>query len=137
MKWGISSASVIGTLAIVVSVSGAAVAASGGSLTLGAENRATSQTTLLDRQGTALALTAPRGKPPLNVSGDKTEVPSLNASLLDGLSAKQVLGRINIYARPGETDVHVPTGAHLALFTVVGGGGGGGGGGIGPGGAGG
>jgi hypothetical protein len=137
MGRGVSPASVVGVLAIAVSLSGVAVAATSGSLTLGTSNRATSSTTLHVRDRAALALTAPKGKPPLLVSGDKTRVPSLDASLLSGLSARRLLGQMRVYAKPATTSVHVPAGAHLALFTVVGGGGGGGGGGIGPGGAGG
>jgi hypothetical protein len=67
----------------VVAMSGTAVAATGGDFILGKANKATRVTSLSDSRGTALALSAAGGKPPLTVS-NSTQVANLNASYLDG-----------------------------------------------------
>jgi hypothetical protein len=84
------SAGVIGTLAVVVGTIGVATAANGGALKLGHKNHATSTTTLKDNSGTPLKLVGSKAAPPLKVNSSK-QVPHLNASLLQGFSAKQLV----------------------------------------------
>jgi hypothetical protein len=79
----------IGVLTLVVGGLGVAVAANGGSLTLGHSNTATSTTTLQDPQGTPLSLVGKKSKPPLKVNSSK-EVKHLNAAEVGGLSASQL-----------------------------------------------
>ena len=78
-----SPAMLVAVTALVVAMSGTAVAATGGDFILGKANKATTVTSLSDSAGTALALSAPGGKPPLTVS-NSTQVGNLNASYLDG-----------------------------------------------------
>jgi len=78
-----SPAMLVAVTALVVAMSGTAVAATGGAFILGKANKATSVTSLTNSAGTALALSAPGGKPPLTVS-NSTQVGNLNASYLDG-----------------------------------------------------
>jgi hypothetical protein len=78
-----SPAMLVAVTALVVALSGTAVAATGGDFILGKANKATSVTSLSDSAGTALALSAPGGRPPLTVS-NSTQVRNLNASYLDG-----------------------------------------------------
>jgi hypothetical protein len=86
-----SPAMLVAVTALVVAMSGTAVAATGGAFILGRANKATSITSLSDRKGTPLALSGPGGKPPLTVSSS-TKVRNLNASLLDGQPAGAFLG---------------------------------------------
>jgi hypothetical protein len=86
-----SPAMFVAVTALVVAMSGTAVAATGGEFILGKANNATSVTSLSNTKGTALALSAPDGKPPLTVS-NSTQVADLNASLLDGNPAGAFLG---------------------------------------------
>jgi hypothetical protein len=76
--------------ALVVAMSGTAVAATGGEFILGKTNKAISITSLSNSKGTALALSAAHGKPPLTVS-NSAQIPKLNASLLDGQASTAFL----------------------------------------------
>jgi hypothetical protein len=89
-------ASVIGALAIVVAVSGSAVATTGGHLTLGDKNQASKTTTIANSKGVALGLRAKAGSPPFSVRGDKTQVPSLDSSLLDGIAGPSLVGALHV-----------------------------------------
>lgn len=77
--------------ALVISLSGTAVAATGGTFLIGKSNKATTVTGLTNSKGTALSLTAHSGDPALKVS-NSVRIPSLNASLLSGKSASAFLG---------------------------------------------
>jgi hypothetical protein len=116
----------IAALAVLVALSGTAVAANGGAIGLGQRNVASKPTTLTDKRGTPLALVAKHGKPPLSVSGNSTQVPSLNASLLGGLSAASLQPQDKAFTKPGDATFTVPRGFHHMLVLGLGGGGGGG-----------
>ncbi len=81
-----SPAMLVALTALVVAMSGTAVAATGGTLILGKSNKATSVTSLSNGKGTALALSSGDGKPALTVSSTD-QIPKLNASLLGGKPA--------------------------------------------------
>jgi hypothetical protein len=85
-----SAAMLVALTALIVAMSGTAVAATGGDFLLGRANTATSLTSLSNSKGTALALSSADGKPPLTVS-TSTQVPKLNASLLNGHPATAFL----------------------------------------------
>jgi hypothetical protein len=122
-------ATVIAPLALVVALSGTAVAAgrtSGGAIRLGHRNSATKPTTFADKRGTALAVVAKHGKPPISVHGDTTEVPSLNASLLGGLTASTLAPQDLEITAPGTTTFTVPKGFTQMFVVLIGAGGGGG-----------
>jgi hypothetical protein len=125
---------VIGALAIVVAVSGSAVATSGGHLTLGGKNHASKTTTIANPKGVALTLRAKAGSPPFSVGGNKTQVPSLDSSLLEGIAGPSLLGALHVYSTPGSHPITVPAGVHHVEITAIGGGGGGAGSGAGGGG---
>lgn len=125
MRWP-SPAQVIAPLAVVVALSGTAVAATGSGITLGRTNTSATTTSFDDSHGTPLRLVAKPGRPPLSVKGNATQVPSLNASLLGGLSARALSPQRLVLTRPGRTTVTVPKGFHHMLVLLVGGGGGGG-----------
>jgi hypothetical protein len=59
---------IVAVTALVIAMSGTAVAGTGGDLILGRTNKAASVTSLSNRKGTALALSSADGKPPLTVS---------------------------------------------------------------------
>jgi hypothetical protein len=79
----------IGVLVVVAGGVGAAVASSGGVFILGVHNSSFSPTSLSNRKGVALALTAKAGHPALTVN-TTSKVKHLNSSLLDGLSASSL-----------------------------------------------
>jgi hypothetical protein len=92
-----SASLVVAVLALVVSLTGTAYAAGGGSLLLGHHNKATKTTSLTSKgKGPALSVKAKRGpaasfrggsgQPPFTV-GSSTKVPGLDADQLDGLDA--------------------------------------------------
>ena len=110
-----------GTLVAVVLTPGSAVAATAKSVLLGRSNTSSHTTTLVNRTGTPLALTAKKGSAPLKVSSS-TKVAGLNADQVDGLSASS-------FARStGRTGIVVAkaplTAAQCPAGTVVTGGGG-------------
>ncbi len=76
-------ATAISLAALVFAMSGTAYAATGGDFIVGKANTATSVTSLTNKKGTALSLSASPAAPPLKVS-NSVQVPSLNASELDG-----------------------------------------------------
>ena len=78
-----SPATAISLAALVFAMSGTAYAATGGDFILGKANTATVVTSLTNNKGTALSLSASSAAPPLKVS-NRVQVPSLNASELDG-----------------------------------------------------
>jgi len=81
-----SPATVLSVAALVVAMSGTAVAATGGTFILGRPNSATTLTSLSNSKGTALKLSSRSGTPPLTV-GSSVRVPNLNASELGGIPA--------------------------------------------------
>lgn len=85
-----SPAMLVALTALVVAMSGTAVAATGGDFILGKANKAASVTALSNTKGTALALSSAEGKPPLTVSSS-SRILKLNASLLDGHRAAAFL----------------------------------------------
>jgi hypothetical protein len=122
-------ATVIAPLALVVALSGTAVAAdnpTGGVIHLGHHNTATKSTTFADSKGTPLALTAKKGKGPLDVHGDTTKIGSLDGAELGGLSATSLRAQDLEFTKPGETTFTVPKGFTHMLVLLVGAGGGGG-----------
>ncbi|MDX6202424.1 MAG: hypothetical protein QOJ83_1924 [Frankiales bacterium] len=99
-EWGIlvririRPATIVGTTALVIALSGTAVAATGGTFVLGHINRTTSNTVIANSAGTALVLAGKKGVAPFGVNGNKTKVPSLNADLLDGLDSTKLQRRV-------------------------------------------
>jgi len=104
----ISPALVISLVALFVSMSGAAWAATGGNFILGQANSATTQTgltanfagktlqltnTSMASGATPLGLTPGAGRPPL-VTPSSTKVTNLNADKLDGLDSTQLQRRV-------------------------------------------
>lgn len=85
-----SPATAIATLALVISVSGTAYAATGGTFILGRSNSAGQVTGLANPNGPALSLSSKAGTPPLNVSNG-VQVPNLNASRVGGLAAPDLV----------------------------------------------
>ena len=81
-----SPAIAISVTALVIAMSGTAVAATGGTFILGKSNNATTVTSLSNSKGTALKLSSKDGTPPLTV-GNSVQVPKLNASELGGIAA--------------------------------------------------
>jgi hypothetical protein len=77
--------------ALVISLSGTAYAATGGTFLLGKSNRATTVTSLTNSKGTALSLAARSGSPVIKVN-NSVRIPSLNASLLQGKAPSAFLG---------------------------------------------
>ena len=94
MRIRISPAAVVATTALVVALSGTAVAATGGTFTLGHINKTTSNTVINNSKGTALVLAAKKGVAPFGVNGNKVKVPSLNADELDGLDSLALQRRV-------------------------------------------
>ncbi len=105
MKAVFSPPTVISVLALMISVSGAAIAANGGIFTLGVKNTATRTTNLTTTvngpslqisnsstgsSATGLKISVPASRPPLVVSSKK-KVPNLNADLLDGRDSTQFM----------------------------------------------
>jgi hypothetical protein len=91
----VTPAAVVGTTALVVALSGTAVAATGGSFLLGHINKTTSNTVINNSKGTALVLAAKKGIAPFGVNGNTTKVPWLNADLLDGLDSSKLQLRVS------------------------------------------
>jgi hypothetical protein len=104
-RWRTTPGTVMGGLALFISLSGVAYAATGGNFILGQSNNATKQTKLtanvaartlqLENGSTgagasALGLTVASGKAPLTVNSN-TRVVNLNADLLDGRSSTAFL----------------------------------------------
>ena len=103
-----SAPMVVSTIALFVSLGGAAYAANGGNFILGQSNSATNTTSLsapvaggsalrvvnnaAGTGSTALSLAVPNGRAPLTVNSD-TRVNNLNADELDGLSSGVFLRR--------------------------------------------
>jgi hypothetical protein len=73
-------------LVVVLGGAGLADAATGGTFVLGRAGHETSTASLSDSRGTALSLSAPKGKAPLRVNRS-TEVRNLNAAQVGGLSS--------------------------------------------------
>jgi hypothetical protein len=96
-----SPAMLVAVTALMVAMSGTAVAATGGMFILGKANKATAVTSLSNSKGTALALSAPASEPPLTVS-NSVRIPNLNASLLDGQTATAFLPVHGTAANSGE-----------------------------------
>ncbi len=78
-----SPATGIALVALFLSLSGTAYAATGGNFLLGKANKASAVTSLSNKKGTALSLSSSSSAPPLTVSNG-VQVPNLNASELDG-----------------------------------------------------
>jgi len=68
-----SPATAISVAALVIAMSGTAVAATGGTFILGKSNKATTVTSLANSNGTALNLSSKNGTPPLTV-GNSVQV---------------------------------------------------------------
>ena len=123
MRIRISPAAVVGTTALVVALSGTAVAATGGSFVLGHINKTTSNTVINNSKGTALVLAAKKGIAPFGVNGNRVKVPSLNADLLDGIDSAKL--QLRVVGQCGSTGISAvsATGAvtcmtsHHLIFT--------------------
>lgn len=74
----------VSVVALVVAMSGSAIAVTGGTFILGRANTANATSTLSNTAGTPLSLKAKSGRAPLAVNST-VRVPKLNADLLDGL----------------------------------------------------
>ncbi len=85
-----SPATGIALVALFISLSGTAYAATGGNFLLGKANKASAVTSLSNKQGTALSLSSSSSAPPLTV-GNSVQVPNLNASELDGETSSAFL----------------------------------------------
>lgn len=92
-RLGLTHATVVAYLALVVALSGTAFAATGGALKLGMVNRAGDTTVLQSKSGSALSLRSERGAPPLRVNGG-AKVPRLNADRLDSLDSSELQRRV-------------------------------------------
>ena len=99
---------VISLAALLLAMSGTAVAATGGDFLLGKSNTATSVSSLTNSKGTALSLTAGPTAPPLTVSNNAL-IPKLNASFVGNIPASG-------FVQGGGTDVDaraaLGTGSH-------------------------
>lgn len=95
MRIRVTPTAVISTTALVLALGGTAVAANGGSVLLGHNNKATSNTVISNSKGTALVLAGKKGIAPFGVNGNKVKVPSLNADQLDGLDSTQLQRRVS------------------------------------------
>ena len=78
-----SHGTVVAYLALIIAMSGTAVAATGGPFLLGRDNTAGKTTSLTSKSGAPLRLVAPDGGPPILVNST-VRVPRLNASRLGG-----------------------------------------------------
>lgn len=85
-----SCSTAMSIVALIFAMSGSAYAVTGGSFVLGHRNTTSAVSTLRNTHGTALALTAPAGKPALSVS-NTTQIGRLNASYLQGKSPSAFL----------------------------------------------
>jgi hypothetical protein len=85
-----SPATAIALVALFISLSGTAFAATGGDFLLGTSNKANSVTSLSNKKGTALSLSSSAATPALNVS-NSVQVPNLNASEVDGETSSAFL----------------------------------------------
>jgi hypothetical protein len=85
-----SHATVVAYLALLVAMSGTAVAATGGVFVLGQPNRADRPSVLINKSGTPLELRAKPGKSPLRVNTER-RVTHLNADLIDRLDSTAFL----------------------------------------------
>jgi hypothetical protein len=85
-----SFASTISCIALFFSLSGTAVAATGGNFILGRSNSANAVTSLTNTAGTALSLTAKAGSPALKVNTTQM-VPNLNANRVGDRTATDLM----------------------------------------------
>jgi hypothetical protein len=85
-----SPATAIALVALFLSLSGTAYAATGGNFLLGKANSANAVSSLTNKNGTALSLSSNAASPPLTVS-NSVQVPNLNASELDGATSSSFL----------------------------------------------
>ncbi len=85
-----SPATAVALVALFISLSGTAYAATGGDFLLGKANKASAVTSLSNKKGTALSLSSSSSAPPLTV-GNSVQVPNLNASELDGKTSSAFL----------------------------------------------
>jgi hypothetical protein len=85
-----SPATGIALVALFISLSGTAYAATGGNFLLGKPNKASTVTSLSNKNGTALSLSSSSSAPSLIV-GNSVQVPNLNASELDGDTSSSFL----------------------------------------------
>jgi hypothetical protein len=101
----------ISTLALIVAMTGTAVAATGGNFILGRANSADATTSLANTaRGAVLSLNAKSGQPPLAVSNG-VQVPNLNASKLGGKNLAQIANHVVTAHRWGpSTSKEVATG---------------------------
>ena len=107
MRMRVTPGAVVGTAALVIALSGTAVAATGGTFLLGHINRTTSNTVIANSKGTALVLAGKKGIAPFGVNGNKVKVPSLNADLLDGLDSTKFQQRVSRTVRQHGDLVHL------------------------------
>jgi hypothetical protein len=93
MKFRVTYANVVSTLALVIALSGGAYAANGGSLILGRGNSASSLTGVSNSKGVAFSFRSKTGSAPFTVNGNSVKVSSLNADKVDGLDSTQLRGQ--------------------------------------------
>jgi hypothetical protein len=94
MKFRVTYANVVSTLALLIALSGGAYAATGGSLILGRGNSASSLTGVSNSKGVAFSFRSKTGSAPFTVNGNSVKVSSLNADKVDGLDSSQLRGQI-------------------------------------------
>jgi hypothetical protein len=92
MKFRVTYANVVSTLALLIALSGGAYAANGGSLILGRSNSASSLTEVRNPGGTAFSFRSKSGRAPFTVNGNSVKVSNLNADKVDGLDSTQLRG---------------------------------------------
>ena len=95
MRIRVTPAAVVGTTALVIALSGTAVAATGGAFSLGRTNTTTANTIIKNTKGTTIVFDAKKGIAPFSVNGNKVKVPGLNADLLDGLDSTKLQLRVS------------------------------------------
>ncbi|HEY2505107.1 MAG TPA: hypothetical protein VGI58_01205 [Streptosporangiaceae bacterium] len=102
------------TLALIFGGTGLASATTGGSFILGRANSEATTAKLANSRGTPLALSAPKGKPPLAVNRSAL-VGNLNANYVGGLSA----GSLKVTGGDGFTDPNADVALGHDNFTAI------------------
>src|SRR5947209_11083395 len=111
-----SHSTVVAYAALVLAMSGTAVAATGGSFLLGRSNGAGATTSLTNHgKGAALRLTTHTlTTPPLAVGRNHTKVANLNADFLDGLTSARLQRRVSGSCANGSAIAQVRAGGRVS-----------------------
>ena len=110
MRFRVTYANVVSTLALILALSGTAYAANGGSLILGRGNSASALTGVSNSRGVAFSFRSKTGSAPFTVNGNSNKVSSLNADKVDGLDSTQLRGQIGPAGPAGPVGPEGPQG---------------------------